>query len=256
VYGRFYSYEGTIPAMDSLKRYAREYGLPQSVYLDKHSTYKGWALPTIEEELTGEMRLTEFGRACEELGVKLIHAHSPQAKGRVERLFRTLQDRLVKEMRLAGCRTLEEANVCLERYLPIFNAKFMVEPTASADLHQKPGRSVNWDRILCIKTRHALRNDLTVVHEKRLYQVLQSRRARQVIVEERLDGTLKLYDGKDSLSFKEILNRPAERKVLKKSDFPFTRRRKKYIPPLDHPWRGSWRRRLQKTKQTRGAAAA
>ena len=91
VYGRFYEYEGTIPAMDSFKRYIKKYGIPMSIYLDKHTTYKSPAKP-----IDDEIHLSELGRAMEELGVDLIHANSPQAKGRVERLFKTLQDRLVK----------------------------------------------------------------------------------------------------------------------------------------------------------------
>ena len=114
VYGRFYDYEGTIPAMDSFKRYIRKYGLPQSIYLDKHTTYKSTEKLSIEDELNGKEPLSQFGRALKELGVKVIYANSPQAKGRVERLFETLQDRLVKELRLKGVKTKEEANVFLE----------------------------------------------------------------------------------------------------------------------------------------------
>ena len=102
VFGRFYEYEGTIPAMDSFTRYIKKHGLPMTVYLDKHTTYKSPAEPTLEDELNGTEPLSEFGRALAELGVELIHAHSPQAKGRIERLFNTLQDRLVKEMRLGA----------------------------------------------------------------------------------------------------------------------------------------------------------
>ena len=87
VYGRFYDYEGTIPAMDSFMRYIRKYGLPQSVYLDKHTTYKSTEKLSIEDELNGKEPMSQFGRALQELGVKVIHANSPQAKGRVERLF-------------------------------------------------------------------------------------------------------------------------------------------------------------------------
>ncbi len=81
VYGRFYDYEGTLPAMESFKRYARRYGLPQSVYLDRHSTYKSAAKPTIEDDLAGTPPQSQFERALDELGVRVIHATSPQAKG-------------------------------------------------------------------------------------------------------------------------------------------------------------------------------
>ena len=96
VFCRFYDYEGTMPAMDSFKRYVRRYGLPQSVYMDKHTTYKSTRRLTVEEELRGQSEpMSQFERALDELGVEVIHANSPQAKGRVERLFAVLQDRLV-----------------------------------------------------------------------------------------------------------------------------------------------------------------
>lgn len=98
VFGRFYPYEGTIPAMDSFKRYVKKYGLPMCVYLDKHTT-KSTFKPSLEDKLEGKEPLSEFGRALDELGIEIIYANSPQAKGRVERLFKTLQDRLVKKMR-------------------------------------------------------------------------------------------------------------------------------------------------------------
>jgi len=88
VFGRFYEYEGTIPAMDSIKRYAELYGYPVSLYSDKHTTYKSTAKPTIEDELNGDKHhMSQFERGMKELGVEVIHTHSPQAKGRIERLY-------------------------------------------------------------------------------------------------------------------------------------------------------------------------
>ena len=136
VSGRFYEYEGTIPAMDSFKRYIQKNGLPMSVYLDRHTTYKSTAKASIEEVLNEEVPLSEFERALKELEVKVIHATSPQAKGRVERLFRTLQDRLVKEMRLRGIRTIQEGNGFLKQYLPVYNRRFSVAPREEDDLHR------------------------------------------------------------------------------------------------------------------------
>ena len=128
VWARFYEYEGTIPAMDSFTRYGRRYGLPLAVYTDKHTTYKSPAEPTVDEQLEGHKPHSQFERSLAELGVELIHAHSPQAKGRVERLFGTFQDRLIKELRLAGSATLEAANGFLETYLPAYNQRFTVPP--------------------------------------------------------------------------------------------------------------------------------
>jgi transposase len=181
VHGRFYEYEGTIPAMDSFMRYIRQYGIPGSVYLDKHTTYKSPAKPTIEEELNGTEPLSEFGRALTELGVRLIHAHSPQAKGRVERLFKTFQDRVVKEMRLKGVSTIEEANSFLETYLPEYNARFAVAPYQQEDLHRPLHKGINLNRILCIRTERTVRNDDTIVHNRRLYQLEEALKGKKVL---------------------------------------------------------------------------
>lgn len=114
VFARVSDHEGTLPALDSFQRYVRRYGLPRALYADKHTTYQLPAEPTVEEQLAGVEPASQFGRALQELGVELIAAHSPQAKGRVERLFKTFQDRLVKELRLARIATRETANRFLE----------------------------------------------------------------------------------------------------------------------------------------------
>lgn len=124
VFARFYEYEGTIPALDSVHRYIRQHGIPLAIYADQHTTYQSPAEPTVEEHLAGLKPTSQFGGALAELGVELIPAHSPQAKGRVERLFKTFQDRLVKELRLARIATLEAANRFLAGYLPVYNRRF------------------------------------------------------------------------------------------------------------------------------------
>jgi transposase len=237
VYGRFYDYEGTLPAMDSLKRYIRKHGIPQSLYLDRHSTYKALSKPTVEEELNGEERLSQFERAGKELGILVIHANSPQAKGRIERLFKTFQDRLIKEMRLEGVKSKEEANRFLEKYLPLYSQRFGVSAREKADLHRSAPKHMDLDRTLCIQNDRVLRNDWTVAHDKKLYQVLDSIRAKRVGIEERVDGTMRLYAGERRLRFKVIANRPERQSVLKRSEWPLEIRRKIHIPAADHPWR-------------------
>jgi len=232
-FGRFYGYEGTIPAMDSFKRYIQKYGLPMSVYLDKHTTYKSPAKPSIEDQLNDCPALSEFERALKELGVEVIHANSPQAKGRIERLFRTFQDRLVKEMRLRGIRTLEEANAFLEEYLPIYNRRFCVIPRKRDNLHRPLARGVNLDVILCAKTERALRNDFTVVYNHKLYQVEEHVSTSKVVVQDRLDGSIHITYKNRNLRFREISERP----VPEKRPSPAVRMRKSFTPPTDHPWR-------------------
>jgi hypothetical protein len=231
VFGGFYDYEGTIPAMDSFKRYIQKYGLPLSVYLDRYKTYKSTAKPTIEEELNDVEPLSDFERALRELGVEVVHANSPQAKGRIERLFGTFQDRLVKEMRLRGIRTIEEANAFLEEYLPIYNRRFSVSPIEGGDLHRLLGRGLALDAILCIKTERTLRNDFTVAHNRKLYQ--DKVNTSRVMVQDRIDGSIHITHKNRALRFREITERPPR----EKKPLTLTKRSKPYTPPPSHPWR-------------------
>jgi hypothetical protein len=234
VYAQFYDYEGTMPAMDSFKRYVRRYGLPISVYLDRHTTYKSPRKLTVAEELAGvrEPR-SQFERALDELGVEVIHAHSPQAKGRVERLFGTLQDRLVKEMRLRAITTRAAANEFLQEYLPEYNRRFGVTPANPTDVHVTPEPYFNLDRYLCLKSERTIRNDHTVAHNTNLYQITEPVLSRKVIVEERINGSVQIRCGGVSLKYREITERP------QKATPPARPREiKKPRPPsTDHPWR-------------------
>jgi transposase len=218
VYGRFYEYEGTIPAMDSFKRYIKKYGVPMSVYFDRHTTYKSPAEPTIEEEINGTEPLSEFGRALTELDVKLIHAYSPQAKGRIERQFKTLQDRLVKELRLCGISTIEEANKFLgETYWANYNRKFMVKALHEDDMHRTVPKGINLDEILCIRTDRQVRNDNTIAHNKKLYQLKESfPKKSKVRVEERVNGSMLIIYHERRIKYSQILARPEKLHAEKK----------------------------------------
>jgi transposase len=235
VFARFYAYEGTIPAMDSFQRYARRYGLPMSVYLDQHSTYKSTAKPTIEEQLQGLKPMSQFERALGELGVQVLHANSPQAKGRIERLFGTFQDRLSKEMRLAGIQTIDEANRFLQGYLPTYNRRFSVKPVEAVDLHRPSPASRDLEGILCLKAQRVLRNDFTVAYHGKLYQIEEANRAKQVSLEERLDGTLRITHRGKPLRYREIqtrpirLQEPVEKRTISRAS----------PPSGEHPWRRS-----------------
>ena len=120
--------------MVTLKGWLKRFGRPVALYTDKHSTFKVNRPPDLNEQLAGEPAQTQFARALKELGIEWIAAHSPQAKGRVERVFETLQDRLVKEMRLAGIRS---ANQFLEnQFLPEWNERFTEPAQRSRDAHR------------------------------------------------------------------------------------------------------------------------
>ena len=245
VFARFYDHEGTIPAMDSFQRYMRRYGLPLALYTDKHTTYRSPAEPTVAEQLAGTKPQSQFGRALQELGVELLAAHSPQAKGRVERLFKTLQDRLIKELRLAGIATLEDANRFLEEYVPRYNRQFAVPPTQAANLHRPKPTAQALARSLCIKTTRCLRKDFTIAHAGQLYQVHDHLRATQVVVEEHVDGTMRLTHQGRSLGFHAIPARPVSPTAVT----TVSRSRGPIKPAADHPWR-------KRLLQERGEQAA
>jgi hypothetical protein len=239
VFARFYEYEGTFPALDSFRHYVREHGIPCSLYLDKHGAYQSKKKLTAEEELEGkEKPETQFERAAKQLGVKVIAAHSPQAKGRIERLFNTFQDRVIKEMRLAGVSSIEEANKFLASYLPKYNKRFSVVARNNMDLHRAVPKGLNLERIFCIKTKHPVRNDFTVIHEKKLYQVEDKTKAKDVIVEEHINGSIKLYAGDSSLKYRQIENLPVRNiEVKRKLEIKLkSLRKKRYDPKRDNPF--------------------
>ena len=243
VYGRFYEYEGTIPAMDSLKRYVRKFGIPMSIYMDKHTTYKSTAEPSIEDEINGTTPLSEFGRALKELAVEIIHAHSPQAKGRIERLFKTLQDRLVKEMTIRGISTIEEANEYIDDYLAAHNERFAVEARNQENLHRKIQKGLKLDKILCIRTVRTLRNDFTIAHNGKLYQIEKSVKAKEVTVEERVNGNMFVINNGAKLPFRVIMARPEKPKT------PVRERQYKSRPqPASHPWKKGNRNLFRKMR--------
>ena len=179
--------------------------------------------------------MSQFQRAAEELGINVIHANSAQAKGRVERLFRTFQDRLIKEMRLANVCGMEEGNRFLTHYLPLYYKRFGVVPSAEGDMHRPLGEGLDLNRILCVKTERVLRNDFTVAHERKLYQVLDNIRAKKVRVEERMDETMVIRHGEQRLRFKPILARVQKLKPRPRG-FIFSAQ-KISIPSSAHPWR-------------------
>ena len=233
VYARFYDYEGTIPAMDSFQRYVTRDGIPLAVYADRHRTYQSSAPPTVEDQLAGTEPTSQFVQALGELGVELIPAHSPQAKGRVARLFGTFQDRVIKEMRLAEVSTLEAANRCLERYLPIYNQRFEVQPAQPAALHRPRLARRELDRILCVHTKRVVRRDWTVAHNGHLDQVQTTVRATPVMVEERITGSMRITHHGRALDSHVITARPV--KVAEGK--PVHHLRRPVTPRPDHPWR-------------------
>ncbi len=214
VFGRFYEYEGTIPALDSFKRYCHKYGIPQSVYLDRHTTYKSTKQEQWKAQALGQGDgLSEFERALKGLDVRVIHANSPQAKGRIERLFRTLQDRLVKELRLSKVKTIDQANRVLARYLIEHNKQYPVKPFKKANMHRPSPGIKALDEILCISKEHVLRNDNTIAHNNRFYQILERTNVKRVEVRDYVDGGLGIIGPNNRKLKYEVIER---KKIVKK----------------------------------------
>jgi len=218
--------------------YVEEVGIPVELYVDKFSTYKiNHPAATDNQEL-----MTQFKRAMRSLNAHLIFASSAEAKGRVERLFQTLQDRLVKEMRLAGINTIEAANVFLkETFIPWFNSRYAVIPKSNQDCHRKLD-TLTAKKLDNIFSKHYVRginNDFTVQFKNRFYQLEQIQpttvfKTDKVLIEERLDDTIKIKYKDRYLNFFQLPERP---KKIKLNPVILTTHKSNYIPPIDHPWR-------------------
>jgi hypothetical protein len=175
-HAQFAPHEGVLPVMGFWLEYAGIQGLPKSIYLDRFSTY------SMNQKLASENpdTLTQFERASRDTGIEVVHAYSSQAKGRVERVFGTLQDRLVKELRLAGICTVEDANwFLLNTFISDFNSRFTVEARAKGDLHRSPSKNELEDvlpYIFCRRDTRVIQNDFTIAYEAFWYQLLPTPR--------------------------------------------------------------------------------
>lgn len=209
--GTFMDYEGTFTLFAATEHYLNTYGKPVSLYVDKHSTYRINRQATIEEELKDLLPQSQFGRAMDQLRIAVIFANSPQAKGRVERMFETLQDRLVKELRLAGIATKEEGTRYFrEVYIPKHNAKFAVLPKDPVNAHRVLLPSDDLARIFTVQTKRYVSKALVVQYKNTRYQ-LETQGAyryllknQNILVEESETGELVFRHKDKTMSCKAI----------------------------------------------------
>lgn len=202
---KFYRHGTVETHMDLLGVWLKKHGRPHALYTDRHSIFepheKGQPLADPDAK-------TQFGRALGELDIDLIRAHSPQAKGRVERSFGTAQDRWVKELRLAKAKTCEQANALLEKLVPEHNKRFSKAPAVTADCHRRLGPGHKLESILSIQSERVVSNDYVVRFENRHFQLLKpiypGQRGGRVIVEERASGELVIRFGKHALNCREL----------------------------------------------------
>ena len=218
--------------------YVRVNGIPTEIYLDKFSTYKINHPKAVDNAET----MTQFKRAMNSLGTKLIFANTPQAKGRVERLFQTLQDRLVKEMRLANIKTIESANIFLKRtFVPWYNSRYAVIPKSTANCHRSLDVSTG-QRLKSIFAKHysrGINNDFTIRYRSGYYQLKEIQpttvfKTDRVLIEERFDGTMKIKYKNHYLNFFLLPDKPLK---VKSTPIILTEHKSNWIPPKDHPWR-------------------
>lgn len=229
--------EGVQAVFTFWKEYTETHGKPLSIYLDRYSTYKvNHKSATDNHEL-----LTQFQRVARDLDIRLISAYSPQAKGRVERLFGTLQDRLVKELRLRGISDTLTANAFLtEEYIPGFNEKFSVVPTKVHDLHRplSMGEHTRRSSLFSVRSQRIVHNDFTIQFKNKWYQLLPAQpctvlRKDTIMIEEWLDGTVHLWLRGTELRFEVTATRPEKRCARVTALVP----RPTKVPPANHPWR-------------------
>ena len=202
---RFAEAETTWAYLRLMREVALSQGLPLSLYSDRHDIFHARREPTLAEQLANQRPRTQFGRAMEELGVSIIKAYSPQAKGRIERLWGVLQDRLVVELRLAGAATLTEANRLLDRYLPGHNRRFAVAPREQVAVWRQAPDARTLDRTLCLKEQRVVGRDHGVSFEGLQLQVPPSRKffslaGRRVVVLQLRDQSIELHYGGEAVA--------------------------------------------------------
>lgn len=239
---QFAQHEGVFPVFGFWQEYLLTHGKPRSIYLDKLRTYYNNHPSAFGDE---EM-LTQFQRAMRELSIEPIVAHSPQAKGRIERLFKTLQDRLIRELRLQNISDAKTANRFLkEEFIPWFNVSYGREPARKTDLHRKlnPSEKRQLSAILSRHSSRTIQNDFTLRFNNQWYQLTKEqtvtiRPRDRVIIEERLDGEIHLRLRGKYLNCQILLTKPQKQTkqpwIIAASQKPV---RKPYKPPTDHPWR-------------------
>lgn len=241
---RFFENESWASASDIFQRYALRHGLPQALYVDQAGIYRPDHEATGGEILDKTPAETQFGRAMRELGVELILAHSPQAKGRVERMNGTLQDRLVKALRREKIADIGKANQYLDDvFLPEFNLKFTVKPTHAKDGHRRLSKHVDLACVVSIQEARVVAKDWTIRWKNGVLQLpretavfIQS--GQRVRVCEQLDGTLRVFVGEREVPWSTTRSVPPSKPRKPKGPTGSNQGQK---PAASHPWRGQFK---------------
>lgn len=237
----FAAEETSFAAMELLWQWIERYGIPRALYTDRKNVY------VVDEQTrqraadSGQEALTQFGRACHQLGIKIIKAYSPEAKGRVERSHGTYQDRLVKELRLAGIETIAASNELLPQFCQQLNQKFAVAARAAADYH-RPAKGYDLAAIFCYQEERTITADWVVRFENQFYQLTSRRKGQlprdKIKAQRYLNGELHFRYGQDELAYTLLAERPQPAsKAKKKKRAQSESIMDKYVPPPTHAWR-------------------
>jgi len=243
LYAHFTEHEDIKGVFAFWKEYIKKYGKPKSIYLDRGSVYKVNHKSVFDDPEV----LTQFERACKELGIEVIHARSPQAKGRIENGFGTLQDRLVKEMRLRYIGNITDANKYLkEEFLPKYNQRFAVPTKTQGDFHKPLIPAENLDQIFSVQSKRQVNNDFTVRLKGKWYQLAEIQpktvlQKSKVTIEERMNGAIAIRQNNTYLSFEEIAKKDItslrkereDKNIYVLTSNPNMARK----PSPDHPWK-------------------
>lgn len=233
--------ETTAGAMRLLWKWIDRYGIPKAIYVDKKSIFAVDKKSRERAQDEGRELITQFGLVCRKLGIRIITANSPEAKGRVERQHRIYQDRLVKELRLQKINTNDAANRLLEEcFIEDLNRKFTVEPAASVDYHRSAS-DIDLASIFCFEHKRSVTTDWIVRFENRFFQLEPTRKRDTgrgtVLVQRRLDGSLHFQFRGQYLSYSELPERPPAKETKKKKRRPAETIMERYVPTVDHPWK-------------------
>jgi transposase len=252
-----------------LRQIVQRHGLPLALYADRHTIFQSPKQATLEQELAGERPRSQFGRLADELGIQLIPAYSPQAKGRIERLFGTLQDRLLKALRRAGASSLEEANRVLRQFLPGYNRRFRKQPAQPEPAYLPWPDGLDPGSVFCFKDRRRVNNDNTIAFDGHQLQIPPDRQRAsyagcRVETRQHMDGRLSVwYQGRRLSTYASAQPGPPRVGQFTPAPLPTSKpstalphkpqprkeiSRRPWKPPADHPWRTPWKVQAKPTK--------
>ncbi|MBU1683681.1 ISNCY family transposase [Patescibacteria group bacterium] len=248
--------ETTNDYFKTAKTYIERYGIPLAVYSDKHSIFRINTKELNSKTIDKNKGLTQFGRAMEELKIELIFALSPQAKGRVERSNRTLQNRLVKEMRLANINTISAANEFAIKFIEKYNKKFAVIPKLEDNAHRELAPGVDLDVILRKQEERTISKNLTIQYDNKIYQIQTKRpvytmKKQKVIIIENNTGKIEIIYKGNKLEYTIFEKQPKANSVLNGKELDAflnnickQASKKKHIPTMNHHWKGNYKERV------------